>query len=163
MRKNTAIFRFFTWIVLAAMLLVNVTPAASAPLHQDDVQASPSPTASVPPAQDDAQATPAPTASAPATQDNVQSTSTPTPVPVIPDGERSQNSISGLAISGRVTDASQKPLAGVTVSADAQHTAVSGGDGTYILTDLVPGRYLVSTSLEGMVIVPYYRVVFLVN
>ena len=165
MRKNAAIFRFFTWIVLAAMILVNVTPAASAPLAQDDVQATPTPTASLPAAQDDAQITPTPTASAPSTEDNILSTSTPTPAPVVPTGDRSQNSISGLTISGQVMDASQKPLAGVTVSTDAQpqHTAVSGADGKYILTDLVPGRYLVSTSLEGMVIVPYYRVVILVD
>ena len=44
MRKNTVIFRFLSWIVLAAMLLVNVTPAASAPLAQDEVQATPTPT-----------------------------------------------------------------------------------------------------------------------
>jgi tripartite motif-containing protein 71 len=146
MRKNAVIFRFFTWIVLASMLLVNVTPAVSAPLAQDDVQATP---------------TPANTALA--SEEIVQSTATPTPAPVIPEGATSQNPVSELAISGRVTDASQKPLSGVTVSVDPQHSAVSGADGTYLLTGLVAGRYRVTSSLEGMLMVPYYRVIVLVD
>ena len=129
MRKNAVLFRFFTWIILAALILVNVTPAASAPLAQNEITATP----------------------------------TPTQAPVNQAGALPQNSPTGLTISGLITDASQKPLPGVTVRANQQHTAVSAADGTYLLADLQPGRYLVSASLQGIVVVPYYRVIVLVD
>ena len=66
-----------------------------------------------------------PAASAPLAQNDVQVTPTPTQEPAIQAGVLFQNSLTGLTISGRVTDASQKPLPGVAVRADPQHTAIS--------------------------------------
>ena len=59
---------------------------------------------------------------------------------------RAQNSTSG-AIQGRVTDSNGGgALAGVTVvvTGNSSQTAITEGDGTYRVTDLTPGEYLVT-------------------
>jgi hypothetical protein len=58
------------------------------------------------------------------------------------------------ALSGTVTDASQAPVPGATVTVTnkqtgAVRTAVSGGAGGWTLPDLDPGRYSVSIELSG--------------
>ena len=57
-------------------------------------------------------------------------------------------------LSGVLTDASQAPVPGATVTATnkqtgATRTAVSGADGTYRIPDLEPGRYTVTVELPG--------------
>ena len=58
------------------------------------------------------------------------------------------------AISGVVTDSSQAPVPGVTITATnkqsgATRVVVSGTDGAYRITDLEPGRYTVTMELSG--------------
>ena len=57
-------------------------------------------------------------------------------------------------LSGVLTDASQAPVPGATVTATnkqtgAIRTAVSGADGIYRIPDLEPGRYSVTVELPG--------------
>jgi hypothetical protein len=57
-------------------------------------------------------------------------------------------------IAGIVTDSSQAPVPGATVTATNKQTGaarvvVSGTDGTYRLPDLEPGRYTVTVELQG--------------
>src|SRR6476660_6451291 len=57
-------------------------------------------------------------------------------------------------IAGVVTDSSQAPVPGVTITATNKQTGatrvvVSGSDGTYRIPDLEPGRYTVSVELAG--------------
>jgi outer membrane receptor protein involved in Fe transport len=57
-------------------------------------------------------------------------------------------------IAGIVTDASQAPVPGATITATnkqtgAARTVVSGADGTYRIPDLDPGRYTVTVELQG--------------
>src|SRR3954465_1825721 len=63
-----------------------------------------------------------------------------------------QERFGGLA--GVVTDSSQAPVPGVTVTATNKQTAAGrtthpGNDGTYRIPDLEPGRYTVSVELQG--------------
>ena len=63
-----------------------------------------------------------------------------------------QERFGGLA--GVVTDSSQAPVPGVTVTATnkqtgAARTTVTGTDGAYRIPDLEPGRYAVSIELQG--------------
>ena len=53
------------------------------------------------------------------------------------------------SISGKVTDSSGQPLPGVTISDVDGHTATTVTDGTYILSGLPPGVYMLQASLEG--------------
>ena len=62
-----------------------------------------------------------------------------------------QERFGGLA--GTVTDSSKAVVPGATVTATnretgAQRVAVSGGDGTYRVPDLDPGRYSVAIELD---------------
>src|SRR6478672_632575 len=57
-------------------------------------------------------------------------------------------------IAGIVTDSSQAPVPGATITATnkqtgATRTVVSGNDGTYRVPDLEPGRYTVTIELSG--------------
>ncbi len=57
-------------------------------------------------------------------------------------------------IAGIVTDSSQAPVPGATITATnkqtgAQKVAVTGTDGTYRISDLDPGRYTVTVELQG--------------
>src|SRR5262245_25815834 len=57
-------------------------------------------------------------------------------------------------IAGVVTDTSQAPVPGATITATnkqtgATRTVVSGADGVYRIPDLDPGRYTVSVELQG--------------
>jgi len=57
-------------------------------------------------------------------------------------------------IAGIVTDSSQAPVPGVTITATnkqtgAQKVAVTGTDGAYRIADLDPGRYTVTVELQG--------------
>src|SRR3954471_15107947 len=63
-----------------------------------------------------------------------------------------QERFGGLA--GVVTDTSQAPVPGATITATNKQTgttrtAVSGADGTYRISDLDPGRYTVTVELQG--------------
>src|SRR6478672_5155555 len=57
-------------------------------------------------------------------------------------------------IAGVVTDSSQAPVPGATITATnkqtgAQKVAVTGTDGAYRIADLDPGRYTVTAELQG--------------
>ncbi len=57
-------------------------------------------------------------------------------------------------IAGIVTDSSQAPVPGATITATnkqtgAQKVAVTGTDGAYRISDLDPGRYTVTVELQG--------------
>ena len=63
-----------------------------------------------------------------------------------------QERFGGLA--GVVTDTSQAPVPGATITATnkqtgATRTVVSGADGMYRIPDLDPGRYTVTVELPG--------------
>ncbi len=70
-------------------------------------------------------------------------------------GVRVINIIKAGSISGAVTDASQVPLADVTVTAlrDGQEVATTStdADGTYMLVGLSPGTYDVAFAADGYV------------
>jgi len=51
------------------------------------------------------------------------------------------------SISGTIADDAFTPLSGVLVDAGGGHTAISGEDGSYTITGLVPGGYVLSASL----------------
>jgi hypothetical protein len=57
-------------------------------------------------------------------------------------------------ITGKVVDQSQAALPGVTVNVEARdtgavRTAVTDGEGVFMVTNLAPGRYRVTAELEG--------------
>src|SRR3954471_23904453 len=63
-----------------------------------------------------------------------------------------QERFGGLA--GVVTDSSQAPVPGATITVTnkqtgASRTVVSAADGAYRIADLEPGRYSVSVELQG--------------
>lgn len=60
-------------------------------------------------------------------------------------------------ISGDVIDEDGRPLAGVTVSDDAGHTAVTDGQGRYRLTGLLAGGYRLSAARRGVAFVPPFQ------
>lgn len=59
-----------------------------------------------------------------------------------------------FAISGRITDASNRPIADVIIYDDAGHTTLSLRDGTYTLSGLAPGRYTLIPFLSGQTFTP---------
>ncbi len=63
------------------------------------------------------------------------------------------------AVSGRVTDGSAQPLAGVTVSAGAGHAATTDGAGNYTLTGLAAGTYTLTPTNDGYTFAPVSRTV----
>ena len=64
-------------------------------------------------------------------------------------------------ISGRVADANNDPIAGVTVSAGAGYTAVTDSNGNYTLSDLQVGTYSLTPTISGYTFQPATRVVTL--
>ncbi|MGD0002809.1 MAG: carboxypeptidase regulatory-like domain-containing protein [Anaerolineaceae bacterium] len=68
-----------------------------------------------------------------------------------------------FTISGKVTGKDGLPLAGVSISDDHGNSVATTADGSYALPGLKPGTYLVTPKLEGQVLIPYYRVVKLVD
>ena len=57
-------------------------------------------------------------------------------------------------LEGVLTDSSQAPVPGVTITATNKQTGatrvvVSGADGAYRIPDLEPGRYTVTAELQG--------------
>lgn len=60
-------------------------------------------------------------------------------------------------ISGRVTDGSNKPISGVTVSAGAAGSATTGPDGAYTITELAGGTYTLTPNKPGFGFIPPTR------
>jgi Leucine-rich repeat (LRR) protein len=58
-----------------------------------------------------------------------------------------------FSISGRITVAGN-PLAGVIVSDNSGHSTFTAADGTYTLTGLVPGDYIVTPTMPGCTFTP---------
>ncbi len=57
-------------------------------------------------------------------------------------------------ISGRVTNANNNPIEGVTISDNAGHTVITKSDGGYGLLDLLPGTYVLTASRAGYTFSP---------
>jgi uncharacterized protein (TIGR02145 family) len=54
------------------------------------------------------------------------------------------------AISGTVTDNNMNPIEGTIITVNnTSHTAISGEDGTYVITDIEPGVYDIVAEAEG--------------
>jgi Carboxypeptidase regulatory-like domain/Kelch motif/Galactose oxidase, central domain len=68
-------------------------------------------------------------------------------------------SVGTSSITGRVTDAANQPLAGVTISDGANHNAATDANGNYTLTSLATGSYTVSASKSGYRFSPPTRVI----
>jgi hypothetical protein len=67
------------------------------------------------------------------------------------------------SISGKVTDQTGLPLEGVTIADDQGHAALSDESGEYALTGLIPGKYIITPNLTGVTLLPYYRVIKVVD
>jgi ABC-type transport system substrate-binding protein/DNA-binding beta-propeller fold protein YncE len=104
----------------------------------------------------DATATPA----APAVETPVVTATPETEVTVVPDAPTDAVIFS---IAGKVTGKDGKGLAGVDISDDQSHAVLTGADGTYALGGLKAGTYLVRAKLAGVDLIPFYRVVKLVD
>lgn len=63
------------------------------------------------------------------------------------------------SISGRITDSAGYPIAGVTVSDGAGHTATTNSSGDYTIGNLNPGTYTITPSGGGRTFSPSSRVV----
>lgn len=83
---------------------------------------------------------------------------TPTPEATPPRGERADTT--NGTITGRVVGEGGEPLGGVAVYASPRATLAPGGrrltattedDGSFALTDLAPGVYVIAASLPGYV------------
>jgi hypothetical protein len=61
----------------------------------------------------------------------------------------SPRTANAYSISGRVLDVLDKPVAGVTVSDDTGHIALTDADGKYELSGLPPGQYRPELSKDG--------------
>jgi hypothetical protein len=66
------------------------------------------------------------------------------------------------SISGNIMEGAN-PLAGVTISDDSVHSATSGTDGTYTLTDLPPHSYILTPAFASHVFTPPTRSVTIIN
>ncbi len=145
MKTNRFLFRFLSFVVVIGLLLSSAAPV----LAQDGGPGSPTET----PTQE--QPTPIPTDATPAL--------TPEPAaaaaPVSTETPASPAPLERWTISGKVTGASDIPLAGVTVADNQGHAAQTGPDGSYALAGLEPGVYTITPALPGMLLIPYYRVV----
>jgi len=62
--------------------------------------------------------------------------------------------LSTYSISGRVSAAGDKPIAGVTVSVTGGSSAVTDAAGEYTLSDLLPGAYTLMASKSGYSFAP---------
>ncbi|MGD0006259.1 MAG: carboxypeptidase regulatory-like domain-containing protein, partial [Anaerolineaceae bacterium] len=112
------------------------TPAAPTPLPPTLVEASPTPAAAA----------------------------TETPPPQAPVGLPTEMPVqASFSISGTVTGADGKGLAGVQVSANRDQKVQTGADGSYSLDGLAPGDCLVEAQQDGVALTPNYRVVHLVD
>jgi hypothetical protein len=60
----------------------------------------------------------------------------------------------GVAISGRVTDINNAPVAGVTITDNSGKNATTGSDGNYILNGLSSGEHALAPSASGYVFSP---------
>lgn len=67
----------------------------------------------------------------------------------------------GYSVSGRVTDGSGSPVAGVTVSDGAGHSTVTDSNGDYALNGLPAGNYTLTPSKSGCSFNPPTRTVAL--
>lgn len=63
------------------------------------------------------------------------------------------------AISGQVTNSSNNPVAGITVSDGSGHTTTTSSDGTYTITNLQAGTYTITPAREGYSFQPASRAV----
>lgn len=63
------------------------------------------------------------------------------------------------AISGRVTGTDSNPLAGVSISAGDGYSATTDILGAYTISDVIPGTYTMTASLEGYTFTPTERTV----
>ena len=73
-------------------------------------------------------------------------------ISVPPDGASIDFSGTGnLIVSGAVRDANTTPIAGVTISDGAGHTATTNAGGSYTLSGLLPGTYAITPSKSGYV------------
>ncbi|MFN8489879.1 MAG: Calx-beta domain-containing protein [Caldilineaceae bacterium] len=63
------------------------------------------------------------------------------------------------AISGRVTNASNAPISGITISDGVGHTAPTDSNGSYTLSGLPAGNYVLAPSKDGYTFSPTSRTI----
>jgi hypothetical protein len=80
-------------------------------------------------------------------------------VPPDADGQNFTVTTPLYAISGQVTDSSNNPVAGITVSDGSGHTATTSSDGTYTITNLQAGTYTITPARAGYRFQPASRAV----
>src|SRR5664279_4681604 len=111
----------------------------------------------------------APDTPTPAAVDGTQATATvtqaaPAPTPLPPAQAPAQvPSQATFSISGTVTGADGKGLAGVQVSANRDQQVTTATDGSYSLDSLAPGDYLVEAQQGSVALAPTYRVVHIAD
>jgi len=142
MAHHTRLSRVFSLLVLFVLVFTSFGTIHA----QDGGPGDPTATPAAPPAE----GTPTATA-APDEEITVVPAAQPQPAAVI------------FSISGKVTGKDGKGLAGVEISDDQNHQALTGEDGSYALGGLKAGTYIVRAKLEGVELIPFYRVVKLVD
>jgi sugar lactone lactonase YvrE len=135
MVARTCAFKELSLLVIFVFLFSNIAVARAQ---------QPDPGTATPPA-------PSATPATPAVPAEVTQNTTPTQAPTV------------FTISGKVTGKDGLPLPGVSISDDHGNSTTTVGDGAYALIGLKPGTYLVTPKLEGQALIPYYRVVKLVD
>ncbi len=146
MAARTLAFKALSLMAIFVFLFSN---AATARARQPD------PSTATPPAPSATPAAPAAPAEVTPATPTVPAEATPTAAPT--------QAPPVLTISGQVTGQDGLPLAGVSISDDHGDNTVSAADGSYALPGLKPGTYIVTPKLAGQVLIPYYRVVKLVD
>ncbi len=135
MVARTCAFKELSLLVIFVFLFSNIAVARAQ---------QPDPGTATPPIPSAAPATPA-----------VPAEATPTAAPT--------QSPTLFTISAKVTGKDGLPLPGVSISDDHGNSTTTVGDGAYALIGLKPGTYLITPRLEGQTLIPYYRVVKLVD
>ncbi|MDR3563916.1 MAG: carboxypeptidase regulatory-like domain-containing protein, partial [Negativicutes bacterium] len=150
------------WFKIVSLLVIFVLVSANSSVVRAQ-DATPPASTQTPPAGEPATAAPTTATSLPSTQVEASATpaaATETPLPQAPTGGPTQILPQATySISGTVRGANGKGLPGVTVSADQDLQVQTAANGSYTIDGLAPGEHLIQAHLDNVNLVPFYRLV----